>query len=187
MALVDMQELTIAAKAFADLTPEKESCLLEVGEALRPRLCEVTQRFYDTLLKIPKAQPLVEGRVDTLKKTHLKWMEGLFSGPFDENFTAAMYQVGDVHVKVKLPVEFMAGAMTLINQELTHLIFDFYGSEPEKCRTVLGSVNAILGFCLLVMQQSYQSASLAEELERFLHITGMSRILFNNLATAYNK
>jgi hypothetical protein len=37
------------------------------------------------------------------------------------------------------------------------------------------------------MQESYQSSSLAEELERFLIITGMSRLLFDNLAKAYRK
>jgi hypothetical protein len=187
MSKTDLFELTTYAKAFSELTPEREACLLEIGEILKPRLGQVTDRFYETLQTIRKAQPFIEGRVDALKKTHRMWLEGLFTGPFDENFAAAMYRVGDVHVKVKLPVEFMAGATTLIGQELTQLVIDAYGSDPAKCRDALTAINAILGFCLLIMQESYQSSTLASELEKFLQITGMSRTLFNNLAAAYSK
>jgi len=35
------------------------------------------------------------------------------------------------------------------------------------------------------MQESYQAGSLAQELEKFLSISGMSRTLFDNLAKAY--
>ena len=48
-------------------------------------------------------------------------------------------------------------------------------------------MNAVLGFSLMVMQESYQSSSLAAELEKFLAITGMSRTLFDNLALAYKE
>lgn len=49
----------------------------------------------------------------------------------------------------------------------------------------MGAINAVLGFSLLVMQGSFQTGKLAEELERFLSVSGMSRTLFNNLAAAY--
>jgi hypothetical protein len=35
------------------------------------------------------------------------------------------------------------------------------------------------------MQESYQSSLLAQELDKFMAITGISRALFNNLAAAY--
>lgn len=112
-------------------------------------------------------------------------MEGLFSGPFDKAYTEHMYKVGDTHVKVKLPVEFMAGAMTLINNRLIELIVETYGDDKERCAQILTAVSAVTGMALLVMQQSYQASTLAEELERFLKISGMSRTLFANLANAY--
>jgi ornithine carbamoyltransferase len=93
--------------------------------------------------------------------------------------------VGDVHVKVKLPVEFMADAMTLLNQRLTALIVETYGHDKDYCAQVLNAISAVTGMSLLMMQQSYQASSLLEELEKFLKISGMSRALFTNLATAY--
>jgi truncated hemoglobin YjbI len=186
MSEINFKELTDYAKAFSALTASREACLIEIGAEIKPRLNEVTEAFYDTLQQIPKAHPLLKGRIDTLKKTHRQWLEGLFTGPFDESFAEAMYRVGDVHVKVKLPVEFMAGGMTLINNQLIRLIVEFYGDNPEKCREALGSVTAVLGFCLILMQQSFQASTLVEELDKFMKITGISQKLFNNLAAAYS-
>lgn len=185
MSARDIPALTEYAKNFAALTPAKEGILRELGERVKPRLSEVTDRFYDTLQQIPEAQPVLAGRVDALKQTHVRWLETVFSGPYDDSFTAAMYRVGEVHVKVKLPVEFMAGGMNLIAQQLIELVADTYRDDPDRCKEAMGAFSAMLGFCLFVMQQSYQSSSLAEELEKFLKITGMSRKLFDNLAAAY--
>lgn len=185
MTDIDYTELTQYAKAFSALTPEREALLVEAGERIKPRLAEVTDRFYATLQDIPKAAPFIEGRLDTLKQTHHQWLEGLFTGAFDAAYTEAMYRVGDVHVKVKLPVEFMAGGMTLIGGELVRVAAEVYADDQDAYAAVAGAINAVLGFSLLVMQQSYQSSSLAEELEKFLAITGMSRTLFDNLAKAY--
>jgi hypothetical protein len=186
MPEINFKDLADYAKSFSSLTASKEACLAEIGVRIKPRLGEITDAFYDTLQDIPQTHPMLEGRIDTLKKTHRRWLEGLFTGPFDESFTEAMYRVGDVHVQVKLPVEFMAGGMTLINDQLIRIVTEFYGDDPGKCQEALSAVNAVLGFCLLIMQQSFQSSTLVEELDKFMKITGISQKLFNNLAAAYS-
>ncbi len=185
MSDIDFTELTRYAKAFSGFTPEHEALLLSQGGQIKPHLGAVTEQFYATLATIEETAPFLEGRIDSLKKTHLRWLQGLFTGPFDEDYTRVMYKVGDVHVKVKLPVEFMGGGMTLIGNELIRVSRSLYGGDPDALAAMLEAINAVLGFSLLVMQQSYQSSSLAEELQKFLAITGMSRSLFNNLASAY--
>lgn len=181
----DFEKLTVYSKSFSGLTPEKEALLVEAGEVIKPHLNTVTDEFYQLLQTIPETSAFLDGRVESLKKTHSLWMESLFTGPFDKDFTARMFKVGDVHVKVKLPVEFMAGAMTLVNNRLFTLIVETFGDDKQRCADVITAVNAVTGFSLLVMQQSYQASSLAEELEKFLKISGMSRTLFTNLALAY--
>ena len=167
------------------MTPELEALLIETGKKIKPKLAGITENFYDHLLTIPEASTFLEGRVESLKTTHQRWLEGLFTGPYDRTYTEQMYKVGDVHVKVNLPVEFMAGAMTLINSRLIESVVETFGDDVKRCSQVLVAVNAITGMSLLIMQQSYQEASLAEELEKFLNISGMSRTLFANLASAY--
>ncbi len=181
----DFEKLTRYAKSFTGLTEEKEALLKEVGKEILPHLKTITDKFYQQLSAIPETQPLLEGRIDSLKATHVLWLEGLFTSDFNAEYTAAMYKVGNVHVKVNLPVEFMSGGMTLINNQLIPIVSELYGEDPEKCKDVLCAINAATGFALLTMQQSFQEASLAEELEKFLKISGMSRQLFSNLAIAY--
>lgn len=182
----DLEKLTVYGKSFSGLTPELEALLVEVKDQIKPCLATVTDEFYQQLQLIPETATFLEGRIDNLKKTHALWMESLFTGPFDKDFTARMFRVGDVHVKVKLPVEFMAGAMTLINNRLYALIIETFGDDKKRCAQILTAVSAITGFALMVMQQSYQESTLAEELEKFLKISGMSRALFTNLALAYS-
>lgn len=79
----------------------------------------------------------------------------------------------------------MAGAMVIIQSELIRIFGEIYANDQEKMLKAIRALNAACGFSLLIMQESYQSSSMAEELEKFLRITGMSRVLFNNLARAY--
>jgi hypothetical protein len=179
------EKLTTYAKAFTGLTPELEDLLKNAGPQIIPRLSDVTEDFYNHLSTIPETAPFLEGRIDALKAMHVRWMEALFSGTYDPAYVESMYKVGYVHVKVNLPVQFMAGAMTLINNRLCCLLVETYADDTQKLAKILKAVSAITGMSLFVMQQAYQNASIAEELEKFLKITGMSRVLFANLATAY--
>ncbi len=185
MENIDFNDLMERAKAFSGFTPEREQLLVEAAPLVTPRLDEVTNNFYATLQAIPKTQPYLEGRLEQLKSTHRQWLESLFTGPYDLDYTRAMYVVGDAHVRVKLPVEFMAGGMCLIQNELVRIAGEVSGGDLDRAISLISAINSVLGFSLMVMQESYQSSSLAEELERFLAITGMSRVLFNNLAEAY--
>lgn len=181
----DFADLTQYAKQFSGLTAEREALLLEIGPQIKPMLPAVTDAFYIQLQRIPNAKALLEGRIDSLKATHARWMETVFSGPYDQGFTESMYHVGIVHVRVKMPAEFMAGAMALIQIEMATAAAQIHATNGLKLGQVTQAISAVLGFCLMVMQQSYQEASLASELDKFLKITGMSRKLFDNLALAY--
>lgn len=187
MSNIDFVELTRYAKSFTGLTPDKEALLQQLGPAVVPGLSEVTDKFYATLQQIPKAAVFLEGRVEHLKSTHAKWLESLFTGPYDDQYAQKMYEVGNVHVKVNLPVEFMSGGMTLIQSELLPVLAGACDNDAGRLAAAASAVTSIVGFSLLVMQESYQTGKLAEELEKFLAISGMSRTLFNNLAAAYGK
>ncbi len=180
----DFDQLTQYAKAFTGLTKEYENVLKEIAPQITPHLETVTKSFYDQLSGIPETQPFLEGRVESLRSMHTQWLKGIFTKEFDADYTAAMYKIGDVHVKVQLPVEFMSGGMTLINAQLIPLVINLL-DDDSKSPLVLCAINAATGFSLFIMQQSFQEASLSEELEKFLKISGMTRVLFSNLADAY--
>lgn len=186
MSEMNMKELSDYCKAFSGLTPEREKVLKDVSGEITPYLSGVTNAFYDELVAIDQTLPFLEGKIDSLKQTHENWLKGVFSEDFDEGYAAYIYHVGAIHVQIKLPVEFMAGAMTQIQRNMTPVLVKLYGDNPEKLIQVTEAIIAALGYNLQVMQESYQSSSLSAELEKFLKITGMSRALFNNLAAAYD-
>jgi len=181
----DFADLTRYAKQFSDLTTEKENLLLSIKSEIEPLLSEVTDNFYQIMHGIPEAATFLEGRVEKLKPTHQNWMHGLFTGPYDEKYTEAMYHVGDVHVRVNLPVEFMSGGITLICNQLYKLVFEIYSEDLVKAHKIADAINSAMGFSLFVMQKSYH-ASVDETLDKFLLITGMSKALFEKLSSTFN-
>lgn len=187
MQNVDIQALCSYSRQFSGLDEDKIATLHQVYPQVSPRLQEVTDIFYARLQAIPKTTSFLDGRIDGLKKTHVNWLHELLSSDFGEEYTQKLYHVGDVHVKVKLPVEFMAGAMIIIQSELIRIFGELYADDQTLLIRATQALNAATGFSLLVMQESYQSSTLAAELENFLKITGMSRVLFDNLAKAYQR
>jgi hypothetical protein len=164
---------------------EDEQLLIQEGAKILPFLSEVTESFYEELQRIPTAAPFLDGRIETLKSTHHAWLKTVFSGPYDADFAARMHRVGEVHVQVKLPVEFMACGILLVKKHLVPILTQVYADDAKGLGLMMKAVNGVTGFCLIIMQESYQSSLLAQELEKFLAITGISRVLFNNLASAY--
>jgi len=186
MSSPDFIALNAYAKEFARLDEEKIQALHELNASIQAYLPEVTEQFYAHLITIEQAKPFIDGRIDNLKKTHLAWTASLFTSEFGAEYTAFMYHVGDVHVQVKLPIEFMSAGTTLIQEGLIKAVLALCPDDKAQQEKYLAAINAALGFSLVTMQESYQSSSLAGELEKFLKITGMSRRLFDNLARAYS-
>jgi hypothetical protein len=185
MTEIYFNELCAHAKAFAGLTPERERLTRGLAPAVVPKLDAVTDAFYAQLQAIPRTAPYLEGRLPALRRTHRAWLESLFTREFDVRYVEWMYHVGDAHVQARLPVEFMAGGMTLVAGELLPLVIRLAEADAAQQCAVVGAVNAALGFSLIVMQESYQVSRLLAEQEKFLAVTGISRTLFNNLATVW--
>ena len=182
MTDTDFAQLIENARQFSCLDDADIAVINSLADRVKPRLPEVTDRFYARLQSIDDAAFFLEGRLESLKKTHQAWLERVFSGVYDEDYALDMYRVGEAHVNVRLPLEFMAGAMTLITDALVPILEECAESNHEFARAI-SAVNSVLGFSLILMQESYHATSLANALNRFLKVTGMSRELFQNLAS----
>ena len=182
---MDCAHLHAYARAFVGLDEQKIQQLHALREAIDPHLPEITRQFYTHLQGIDKASPYLAGRLDHLQHTHQAWIKELFSSFFDVAYTEKMYRVGDIHAKIRLPTEFMVGAMSVLQGLIIRQVLQLRSQQTETLPDTLEAINAAMGFSLLIMQESYQASALTKELEKFLAITGMSRKLFDNLARAY--
>lgn len=155
----DFDALIGNSKLLSGLTPELETCLKEIAPILVPQLEKVTDTFYLRLIMMPSTSLFLEDhkdRLDKLKATHLAWLTSLFVRDINAEFAKDMRHVGDVHVSIQLPIEFMAGSMSLINKELIKLIIDALGDDKEQCTKALQAITAVTALTLIIMQKSYQ-------------------------------
>ena len=155
----NIDHLIVHGKSISGLTPELETRLKAMAPILVPHLPAITDTFYWHLHDSPVTAEFLQShteRLGHLKDTHLQWLTSLFTHDIDWQFTADMVKVGDAHVMVRLPLEFMVGAMYLINKEMIAVIVGEFGGNKDECVQALRAVNAILGFSLVVMQQSYR-------------------------------
>lgn len=159
--MVDLytNELMNYTKAFSGLTIEDEVCLKEVSPVIIPHLEKVTDSFYEQLMAIPQSAEFLTTKINFLKQTHLQWLILLFTHDIDSQFVRMMYKIGDVHAHIKLPIEFMVGSMTLLNNELLKTIFSLLINEPDKCLKTLKAINSITGFSLNLMLLSFYTTT----------------------------
>lgn len=183
MQQIDFTHLNEQAKCYAGFSADDEQVLNSIFPRLSDKLDHVTNAFYDTLSQIPEALPFLEGRIDALKSTHRVWLEKIFTGPYDADFAAYMHRVGVVHVQVRLPERFMPCGIGLIRKFLIPELMKEFSNDPPLLEKVLGAVNGVTVYCLMIMQTSYRE----HELERFMEVTGISQALYANLAAAYRK
>ena len=114
------------------------NCLQALHPHISPLLPALTEAFYERILASDAMRPFVIDRVDSLKQTHLRWMNMLFSGPFDDQFVQIHQHIGEVHLKQKIPPLFVASSMAFLRAEMPKLF------TPELFREV-----STIRLCLL--------------------------------------
>jgi hemoglobin-like flavoprotein len=155
----NFQDLLARAKSLSGLTPEHEACLKEIAPIITPHLPKITDAFYVRLITSPVTSVFLtkyEDKLDYLKETHLTWLKSLFTLDINAEFAKSMKRVGDVHVEIQLPLDFMTGAMSLINTGLIKIVIAEFENDKEKALNALLAVNAVTALVLVIMQQSYQ-------------------------------
>jgi hypothetical protein len=155
----NFEELIARAKSLSGLTPELELCLKEIAPIVIPHLPKVTDAFYVRLITSPITSKFLEkyeDQLDYLKKTHLDWLVSLFTVDVNADFAKNMLRVGDAHIAIHLPLDFMTGAMSLINKGVIQIIMTEFAEDQAQAVKALQAVNAVTALVLIIMQQSYQ-------------------------------
>jgi hypothetical protein len=151
--------LVTQGKLLSGLTPEFETRLKEIAPVVVPHLQKVTDAFYIRVLTLPATCDFLEphiDRLDDLKQMHLNWLTSLFILTIDAEFATRMVKVSDAHAGIQLPLEFMVGAIFLMNKQLIGIIVEELGDDKQRCAAALQAVNSVMGFTLIIMQQSYK-------------------------------
>jgi len=136
----------------------------------------ITDSFYNTLTNFPITAKLIEGRVDSLKVTHMRWMNELFCGDYGETYFQSRMRIGYAHVRINLPPYYVEGVMNAMRSGGFAAIMA-ETTDPVLAGQRYTSLLKILDLDLLIINLAYGE----ERLDRVSAVTGMKRALIENL------
>jgi hypothetical protein len=123
---------------------------------VRPMLPGTIDRFYDEIQKHAGARVLMSGgtpQAVRLRGTLARWLEQLFRGTYDDDYWKSRERIGEVHVRIGLPQQYMFAAMQVIWAELERGI---RGLGLPNISAKLSSLHKLLTLELAVMLDSYK-------------------------------
>ncbi len=159
------------------LTERDESTLRDAASVIVPHIESLTEKFYEQLSAEPKTATYIEGRVDLLKKTHIKWIEALFSGNYDEEFFESQLRIGRTHVSAKIPPLFVASSMSYLRSAFPKLINQEFNNDDKMAGEISSSILRVLDLCQFLIDYAYEQ----DRLKRLTDATGLTRPLLENL------
>jgi len=139
------------------LCEEDQDIMARVAPYVAPHIPSLTDRFYEILKKDNQTAPYLEGRIDALKKTHISWLQELFSGDYGEAFIHRQEKIGEVHVKVRVPPLFVAASMSFLRAELPLVIAENVPDKNEVGKAV-ASLLRLLDLCQYLIDRKYNGA-----------------------------
>lgn len=158
-------------KEFIGFGREDIEHLRALAPVFKTHGAAITDSFYARLAANPDTAPLIEGRVDTLKQTHMRWLESLFQGEYGDIYLEERLRIGLVHVRVGIPPWWVEAVTSFLRTAGLDLITRTF---PGPEGVALGqSYLKILDIDLWLINLAYND----ERLTRLCNFTGMSRKL----------
>ena len=131
--------------------------LQAMGSRMRPYHRRVVDGFYQAIVDDPGARAVLksEAQIKRLKVSLEEWLEGLFTGPYDQSYLAKRARIGRVHVKVGLEQRYMLAAMNVIrlglHRALSEVSEDGFGPFQDHC-----AIDQICDIELAIMLETYR-------------------------------
>ncbi|MFW2390442.1 MAG: protoglobin domain-containing protein [Polyangiales bacterium] len=166
-----------ALRDYVKFDADSVTRLQAMRERLRPYFSRVVDQFYTAILEDPGARQVLksEAQVVRLKQSLSEWLNGLFTGPYDDAYFAKRSRIGRVHVKVGLEQRYMLGAMNVIRVGLHQAVSD---SAPDGLG-VFPDHSAIDRICdieLAIMLETYREAYVLKKTAEAESLAVMGRL-----------
>ncbi|MEL6343701.1 MAG: protoglobin domain-containing protein [Myxococcota bacterium] len=167
-----MFEIFEEMKRFNNFSEEDVENLKSLAPVFARHGGDITDAFYEQLANFDETAALIEGRVDSLKATHKRWMSELFTGDYGEDYFNNRRLIGDAHVRIKLSPYYVEGVMAFLRRAGLEAI-NTEVADTTEAQTKYQSLLKILDLDLFIINLSYSD----ERLNRLVKFTGMSRKL----------
>src|SRR4051812_14372474 len=112
-------------KRYIGFNETDEAHLLQLGPRIQPHIHRIIDDFYDHILNHSEAKQSITGgaaQVERLKVTLRAWMEKLFVGPWDLEYYELRAKIGQRHVQINLPQQYMFTAVEVIRGHIHDIL-----------------------------------------------------------------
>lgn len=175
-----MQRLFDDLKRYVGFGPEDEQALRAVHARLAPSFPAVSEVFYARVLEHEEARQALgrgEKHVGQLKGTLVRWMNELFSGPWDEAYVERRARIGRVHVQIALPQQYMVSAMNVVRTQLRQHLAQVLAEGTPEHRATWFAIERMCDVDLALMLHTYREdlearQARAERLATFGQLVG---------------
>ncbi|MBB6099165.1 hypothetical protein HNR42_002601 [Deinobacterium chartae] len=141
--LIELIGLTdLEAHMLATLEPEARA----EAEAL-------SDAFYARLLAHPPTQEYLEGPIGRLHRTLQDWFVALFSGRYDQEYARSRAAIGEVHVRIGLPIRYPLAMLDLVSWHGERVAR--HGGEGAVI-----AFRKVLALDVAIFNQAYENAQL---------------------------
>lgn len=159
-------------KEFIGFTDADADALRALAPVFAAHGAAITDQFYQRLAANPEQARMVEGRVDSLKRTHNRWMAELFAGTYEAAYFEDRWRIGMTHVRVGVKPWWVEAVSSFLRTEGVALLSRKI-DDPELRLSGLQALVKILDIDLMIINLAYSQ----ETIDRLSQFTGMSRKL----------
>lgn len=162
-------------KRFVGFGPEDVANLAALAPLAAQYGPKITDEFYETLGEFEATRAHIDGQVDRLKRTHAQWMKELFAGDYGDAYFDSRIRIGQAHVRIELPPEYVEGVMNHLRVKFLAAAAQALSAEELQQR--IPSLYKILDLDLVLINLAYSE----DRIDRISRFTGMRRRLLENM------
>lgn len=139
-----------------DLSADEAAALAAARPAAKAIAPEMTKVFYDRLLAHPHTLEYLEHvDVDRLHTMTGQWFDELFTGAYDEDYARKRLVIGEIHVRIGLPVRYPLAMLDVISD-----FGERVAAEAANPELTTAAFRKVLALDVAVFNQAYEDNQL---------------------------
>lgn len=147
-------------EAYVGWNAEDAQRVQTLGPLVRPAFGRLVDDFYEEIDRHPQARQVITGgsqQVARLKGTLIRWLEEMFTGPYDEAYVARRWRVGLRHVQIGLDQVYTNAALSRLRRGLTTAAAKVWTGPAEDLLRHLAALHTRLDLDLAIIEDAYQT------------------------------
>jgi len=147
-------------EAYGGWSEEDARRVQALAPLVRPAFGPLVDDFYQEIDRHPQARKVITGgsaQVARLKETLTRWLDEMFTGPYDEAYVDRRWRVGLRHVQIGLDQVYTNAALSRLRRGLMAAVGAVWNGTTADLLAHLSSLHLRLDLDLAIIEDAYQA------------------------------